>query len=79
MQRDATVAGDPGDLPHRRIEQWEESSAEAIARTRATLADVAAKAAAPIGAIVPGDYLVLAKGTQGSVARAEFHINAPGT
>jgi LysM repeat protein len=24
-----------------------------------------------------GDYLVLAKGTQGSVARADFHINAP--
>jgi len=26
---------------------------------------------------VAGDYLVLAKGTQGSVARADFHINAP--
>jgi len=24
-----------------------------------------------------GDYLVLAKGNQGSVARADFHINAP--
>ncbi|MFN8027136.1 MAG: LysM domain-containing protein [Acidimicrobiia bacterium] len=26
-----------------------------------------------------GDYVVLAKGAQGSVDRAEFHINAPGT